>query len=289
MNDYIILTDSTIDLPDQIAKELELTVAPLTVTINDKSYKNYLDEREITLSDFYAAMRNKALPVTTAVNIYEFEEIIEPILKSGKDILYIGFSSAMSSTFSDGCIAAEELLHKYPERKVVTVDTLSASCGQGLLLYLAVQEKRKGKSMEEVKSFVEENRLHICHLFTVDDLIHVMRGGRASKGTAIMGTILNIKPILRVTDEGLMQTISKARGRKSAIRSIADTVAQTITDPEMPIFIGHGDCIEDAQILSSLITEKTGAKDIHLFILGPVCASHSGPGLLGAFYHGKNR
>lgn len=289
MNDYQILTESTCDLPANLADELNLAVAPLSVLIDGKSYTNYLDGRELSYPEFYNFLRQKKVPNTTAVNVYQFLTIMEPILQSGKDILYLGFSSAMSGSYNAGCAAATELLAKYPERKIYTVDTLSASLGQGLLVYLAAQEKAKGKSIEAVHDYAEANKLNMCHCFTVNDLFYVMHGGRVSATTAVIGSMLSIKPILRVDDNGLMDTTGKVRGRKAALNKLVETLDETMTDPDLPIFIGHGDCKEDADHLSDMISERLGAKNIIISDIGIVCGSHAGPGIIAAFYHGKNR
>lgn len=289
MNDYLIVTESTCDLPVALADELDLAVAPLSVLLDGKSYTNYLDGRELSLPQFYNLLRQKKLPNTTAVNVYQFLTIMEPILQSRKDILYLGFSSAMSGSYNAGCAAATELLTKYPERKIYTVDTLSASLGQGLIVYLAAQERAKGKSIEDVRDFVEANKLNMCHWFTVNDLFYIMRGGRVSATSAVIGSMLNIKPILRVDDTGLMDTIGKARGRKAALNRLADAIEETITDPDLPIFIGHGDCQEDAEFLADKIRERLGAKNIIITYIGIVCGSHAGPGIIAVFFHGKKR
>lgn len=289
MNDYQILTESTCDLPADLADKFNLAVAPLSVLIDGKNYTNYLDGRELSFPEFYNFLRQRKLPNTTAVNVYQFLTIMEPILQSGKDILYLGFSSAMSGSYNAGCAAATELLAKYPERKIYTVDTLSASLGQGLLVYLAAQEKANGKSIEAVRDFAEANKLNMCHCFTVNDLFYIMRGGRVSATTAVIGSILNIKPILRVDDSGLMDTIGKARGRKAALNKLVESVEETMTDPDLPIFIGQGDCKEDAVYLSEMIGKRLGAKNIIIGDIGIVCGSHSGPGIIAVFYHGKKR
>ncbi len=289
MNEYIILTDSTCDLPADIAQELGLLVVSLSVILDGTSYKNYLDGRELSFQDFYESMRNKKLPTTSAVNVYDFLELMEPILVSGKDILYLGFSSPMSSTYSAGCVAIKDLKQKYPERKILTVDTLSASLGEGLLVYLCAMEKKKGCTIEEVQAFAEANKMHICHLLTVDDLFHIKRGGRISASSAILGSMLGVKPILQVDDGGLMNTIGKARGRRAAIRSIVDMIKDNITDLELPIFIGHGDCLDEAEQVAEMLKEQVGVKKVIINYIGVVCGSHSGPGILGIFFHGKKR
>ncbi len=289
MNEYVILTDSTCDLPADMAMELNLSVISLSVLLDEKNYKNYLDGRELSFQDFYDSMRNKKLPTTSAVNVFDFLEIMEPILASGKDILYLGFSSAMSGTFSAGCVATKELLQKYPKQKILTVDSLSASLGEGLLVYLCAMEKKRGSTIEQLQAYAEANKMHICHLFTVDDLFHIKRGGRISSSTAIFGSILGIKPILRVDEGGLMNTIGKARGRKGALRELVNLVKETITNPEMPIFIGHGDCLNEAEQVAMMLKEQVGAKKVFINYIGVVCGSHSGPGILGIFYYGKKR
>ncbi|MBQ7034467.1 MAG: DegV family protein [Clostridia bacterium] len=289
MRDYVILTDSGCDFPAELAKELELCVLPLSVTVNGKEYRNYLDEREISHKDFYALLRAGNTGKTSAINLDTFKEAMEAILKEGKDVLYLGFSSGLSGTYQVGALAAEELKEKYPESKLLYVDTLCASLGQGLLVYHAVMQKRAGKSIEEVRDFVEQNRLSLAHWFTVDDLNHLKRGGRVSATTAMVGTLLSIKPVLHVDDEGHLINMEKARGRKASIHRLAEKVLEDMLPQDQPIFISHGDCPEEAEYLASLLRGKPHIGEITIGYVGPVIGAHSGAGTLAIFFLGNKR
>ncbi|MGN0785603.1 MAG: DegV family protein [Candidatus Aphodomorpha sp.] len=289
MNQYRIMTDSSCDLPASLAAELELTVLPLTVTIDGKSYTNFLDEREITFKDCYAALREGCEAKTAAANVDAFEQAMEPILQAGEDILYLGFSSALSSTYNAGALAAEQLSEKYPDRKILTVDTLSASMGQGLLVYLTVQQKRAGATIEEARDYAEKNKYHLCHWFTVDDLHHLHRGGRVSATSAVLGTVLNIKPVLHMDDEGRLIFMEKVRGRRASIKRMLEKMRETAIEPEKQIvFMSHGDCIEDAEYLASRVREEWNVEVVINYV-GPVIGSHSGPGTLALFFLGTER
>ena len=289
MNQYRIMTDSSCDLPASLAAELELTVLPLTVTIDGKSYTNFLDEREITFKDCYAALREGCEAKTAAANVDAFEQAMEPILQAGEDILYLGFSSALSSTYNAGALAAEQLSEKYPDRKILTVDTLSASMGQGLLVYLTVQQKRAGATIEEARDYAEKNKHHLCHWFTVDDLHHLHRGGRVSATSAVLGTVLNIKPGLHMDDEGRLIFMEKVRGRRASIKRMLEKMRETAIEPEKQIvFMSHGDCIEDAEYLASRVREEWNVEVVINYV-GPVIGSHSGPGTLALFFLGTER
>ena len=289
MNQYRIMTDSSCDLPASLAAELELTVLPLTVTIDGKSYTNFLDEREITFKDCYAALREGCEAKTAAANVDAFEQAMEPILQAGEDILYLGFSSALSSTYNAGALAAEQLSEKYPDRKILTVDTLSASMGQGLLVYLTVQQKRAGATIEEARDYAEKNKYHLCHWFTVDDLHHLHRGGRVSATSAVLGTVLNIKPVLHMDDEGRLIFMEKVRGRRASIKRMLEKMRETAIEPEKQIvFMSHGDCIEDAEYLASRVREEWNV-EVVINSVGPVIGSHSGPGTLALFFLGTER
>lgn len=290
MSEYVIVTDSCCDLTAEMAQKLDLTVIPLCVEIEGKVYYNYLDEREITFKDFYDKLRTKCPTKTSSINVSQFEEAMAPILASGKDILYIGFSSGLSGTYNTSLIAIEELSARYPDRKIYAVDTLAASQGQGMICYYACLEKQKGKTIEEVRDFVENNRLKMCMWFTIDDLMFLKRGGRISATTAVLGSMLSIKPVLHVDDEGHLISMSKARGRKASIRAIVDEAAQRGIDIENQVlFITHGDCLEDAQYLAELVRERLHVKEIHINHVGPVIGSHSGPGTLALFFWGTSR
>lgn len=289
MSDFVILTDSGCDLTAKMAEELELAVLPLSVNVNGKEYHNYLDEREISHKDFYALLRAGNTGKTSAINLEAFEEAMEAILKEGKDVLYLGFSSGLSGTYQVGALAAQEMSEKYPERKILCADTLCASLGQGLLVYYAVMEKRAGKSIEEVRDFVLEKRANLAHWFTVDDLNHLKRGGRVSATTAMVGTLLSIKPVLHVDDEGHLINMEKARGRKASIQRLAQKVLEDMLEQDQPIFISHGDCLEEAEMLADLLRGKEHIGEIEISYVGPVIGAHTGAGVLAIFCLGKSR
>ena len=288
MADFTILTDSTCDLPQEIADKYDIKVACLSVIIDGKQYKNYLDGRELSFPDLYNAMRNKKLPTTSAVNVTDFLEIMEPELKAGKDIIYIGFTSVMSGTYSAGCVAANELLEKYPDRKIITIDTKCATAGEGLLVELCAIEREKGKSIEECAEFVNKHLPNVRHMFTVNDLFHLVRGGRTTRGTALMGSLIGIKPILRVNDEGYVEAYLKLRGRKKAFKTIVEDAKAHILDKSIPFYIAHGDDMEGAEELAKMIKEEVGCTDVRITYLGAVCGCHGGPDLVGAFHLGKD-
>lgn len=290
MSDFVIMTDSSCDLPASLADEMELTVLPLYVDVDGQKYTNYLDEREISFAEIYAKLRTKCPAKTSAVNMNDFMEPMENLLKDGKDILYIGFSSGLSGTYSAGALAAEELSEKYPRRKIYTVDSLCASLGQGLLIFHAWQEKKKGKSIEEVRDFVEDTKLHLCHWFTIDDLMFLKRGGRVSGTTAIVGSMLSIKPIMHVDNEGHLIKVSTARGRKASIKALADEAEKRGVDlSNQTVFISHGDCIEDANFLADIMRSRFNVKDVLVNYVGPVIGAHSGPGTIALFFLGNER
>lgn len=290
MSQYIVITDSSCDLPAGLAAELELEVLPLSVLIDGKSYVNYLDERDITFADCYAALRAGKNATTSAVNVEAFVQAMEPHLQAGEDILYLGFSSALSGTYNAGAVAAQQLAEKYPERKLYAVDTLSASMGQGLLVYLTVQQKRAGATIEQARDYAEAQKLHLCHWFTVDDLNHLHRGGRVSATSAVLGTVLNIKPVLHMDNEGRLIFMEKVRGRRNSIKRMLEKMRETAIEPEKQIvFMSHGDCLEDAEYLAGRIREEWGVKDVVINYVGPVIGAHSGPGTLALFFLGTER
>lgn len=290
MSDYVILTDSSCDLTAEIADELELTVLPLAFNLQGKEYYNYLDGREISFRDFYANIRSGEDCTTSAVNMEAFASAMEPVLQSGKDVLCIAFSSGLSNTYNAAKLACEELAQKYPERKIYAVDTLCASLGEGLLVYLAVQEKRKGKSIDELRSWLEATKLHLCHWFTVEDLNHLKRGGRISAATALIGTMLNIKPVLHVDDEGHLINVGKSRGRRASLSALVDHMAETAIDPaSQVVFISHGDSQQDADFVAEEVKRRFGVKKVVTNYVGPVIGAHSGPGTIALFFLGTHR
>ena len=287
MNDYVILTDSSCDLPDDIVKKYQLKILQLDFIVEGEgSFHN--DQADI--EKVYSKLRNGANIKTSAANISQASEAIEALFNQKKDILYLGFSSGLSPTYQTVYMAGQELMEEYPERKMISVDTLAASMGQGLLVYKACQAKDSGKSLEENAQYIEEIKLKLCHWFTVDDLFFLKRGGRISGVTATVGTMLSIKPILHVDDEGHLINVSKVRGRKAAITELANRMEKLAVHPkDQDIFISHGDCIEDAEKLASIIKERFGNDRITISYVGPVIGAHSGPGTLALFFLGEHR
>lgn len=287
---YIIMTDSSADLSEDYAQQLRLTVLPLSVTMDGKEYLNYPDEREITAKELYARLRNGAMATTSAINVDTFCREMEPFLKAGKDILYLGFSSGLSATYNASCIAAEELREQYPERKIFTVDTLCASTGQGLLCYLTAKQRDSGATIEEAAKYAEDTKLKIAHWFTVDDLHFLKRGGRVSAATAIIGSALGIKPLMHTDNAGHLTAVGKARGRKRVIAAMVDRMEATAIRPqEQTVFINHGDCIEDAEYLAQQVQERLHPKEIIIQVIGPVIGAHSGPGTLALYFLATER
>lgn len=290
MGEYVIMTDSSCDLPAKLAEQMELVVLPLYVDVDGQKFTNYLDEREISFAEIYARLRTKCPAKTSAVNMNDFMDPMERLLKDGKDVLYIGFSSGLSGTYNAGAMAAQELSEKYPERKILTVDSLCASMGQGLLVYHAWQQKQAGKSIEEVRDFVETNKLHLCHWFTIEDLMFLKRGGRVSGATAIVGSMLSIKPVMHVDNEGHLIKVGTARGRKASIKALADKAGQLGVDLEnQVVFISHGDCLDDANYLADIMRSRFHVKDVVISYVGPVIGAHSGPGTIALFFLGTER
>ena len=290
MSEFVLMTDSSADLSQEMVQELGVTVLPLSFTIQGKVYRNYPDNREMDLPLFYDMLRAGELATTSAVNVAEYTQAVEPILQEKKDVLILAFSSGLSSTYQASVLAAEELREKYPDRKIYTVDTLCASLGQGLLVYLAVQEQRKGRSIEEVRDWAESTKLNLCHQFTVDDLHFLKRGGRISATTAVVGSMLQIKPVLHVDNEGRLINIGKARGRQASLKALVDKMEKTVTEEgRRTVFISHGDCRKDAVAVADMVRERFGTQDIRINYVGPVIGAHSGPGTLALFYLGTER
>ena len=288
--EYVIMTDSSCDLSQELADQLGLEVLPLEVMADGKNYRNWLDGREIGFKEFYKLAREGKELKTSAVNTAAFEEKMEKLLKEGKDILYIGFSSGLSTTYNSGEAAARELREKYPERKIYTVDTLAASLGQGMITYYAAKKKEAGATIEEVRDFVENEKLHMCHWFTVDDLNYLKRGGRISAATAAVGTMLSIKPVMHMDNEGHLVAVGKARGRKAALCQLLDTMGELGEGLEgQTTFICHSDCMDDAQYVASQMKERFGVAQVNINWIGPVIGAHTGPGTIGIFFWGSER
>ena len=278
MRDYIIITDSACDLSPKMVEELGVGVIPLEFQLKGKSYFNYPDEREISTKEFYRIVREGESATTSQVTVHRYT------------VLYIAFSSGLSGSCNSAKVAARELQAKYPDNRVEVVDSLCASLGQGLYVYHAVQEKKKGKSIDQVIQWLEENKLNLCHWFTVDDLNHLKRGGRVSPATAFFGTMLNIKPVLHVDDEGHLIPMGKVRGRKASLDALVDHMAQTAINPkEQVIFISHGDSEADAKYVADQVKAKFKPKEIYINPIGPVIGAHSGPGTMALFFLGSKR
>ena len=290
MRDYVIMTDSCCDLTAQLADELALTVIPLSLLLDGQEFRNWLDGREIGFKAFYDAMRGGSLGTTSAVSVGAFQEAMRPILESGRDILYISFSSALSTTYQSAVIAAEELKEEFPDAVIHVVDSKAASLGQGLYVYLCARQKLAGRTLDEVRDYAEDIKLRVCHWFTVDDLNHLKRGGRVSAATALMGTMLSIKPVLHVDDEGRLINVGKARGRKASLQALVDHMAETAEDPaNQTVFISHGDCLEDAEAVAEEIRTRFGTQDIRINFVGPVIGNHTGAGVVALFFLGSHR
>jgi len=287
MSTYQIVTDSCCDFTQARYAARDVACAPLSIRFRDREHRNFSEDAQ--LKTFYNSLREGHNGTTSAVNPELWRQTMEPFLCEGKDVLCLTFSSALSATAQAARMAGEELREKYPQRKVLVVDTLCAALGQGLLVELACRRRDRGMGLEELHAWVEENKLHIAHWVTVDDLGHLKRGGRINAATALVGGMLNIKPIIHMDDNGALVTVGKCRGRKAAIDCLAEHLLEDITDPET-IAIGHGDCPEDAAALERKIREKCpGVKEVIVGYVGGVIGAHTGPGVLALFYLGKKR
>ena len=290
MNKFVVITDSSCDLPAALVEELGVHVCPLSFLMDGESYFNYPDNRDMSPEVFYSKVAAGSMPTTNAVNIGQATEAMEHYLMQGLDVLVLGFSSALSTTYNSFAIAADDLRDHYRDRKICTVDTLSASVGHGLLVYEAAKMCREGKSIEETRDWVEANKLHVCHWVTVNDLFHLKRGGRVSAATAVMGTMLQIKPVIVVNEEGKLETVSKARGRKTALTALADKVVETAIEPEkQTMFISHSACREDAEFVANEIKARCGVKEVVISDIGPVIGSHTGVGCIAMCFLGTHR
>ena len=286
MNEFVIMTDSSSDLPAAVAQELGVRVIPLEVNMEGDIKLN----DEIDIKEFYAYLREKHGAKTSALNMDKLTEVFEPYLAEGKDVLYIAFSSGLSATYMAGKNAAEDLAEKYTDARVLVVDSLCASLGQGLLVKLAVDKKNTGAGIEEVVSYVEEIKPSLAHWFTVEDLFFLKRGGRVSAATAVVGTMLQIKPVLHVDDEGKLVSMDKARGRQGSLRALVEKMKATAIEPaKQTVYISHGDCYDDAKKLADMITEELGTTDILISEIGPVVGAHAGPGTVALFFLGTER
>ena len=285
--DFQIITDSCCDFPTRMYGQLGLTFVPLTVEFRGNTFD---DKNDDTLKDMYQGLRAGEVAKTSAVNPSRWSQAMEKALAAGKDVLVLAFSSGLSTTYQSAVIAAEELKDAYPDRKIQVIDTLCASMGEGLLVWYACKKRDEGLSLDEVAQWVLDNRLHLCHWFTVDDLMYLKRGGRISAATALVGTMLQIKPLLHVDDEGHLINMTKTRGRKAAIDAMVKKAQELGAGYDnSTMFISHGDCLSDAEYLSRQLKEKCGVKDVVISYVGAVIGSHSGPGTLALFFLGSHR
>ena len=291
MRDYIIMTDSCCDLNQQEVDELGLTVLPLSFTIDGKTYLNTPDHAEMSPEEFFAKIAAGENSTTAAANVGQFDEAMRRALDAGKDILCICFSGALSTTYQSACIAAESVQAKHPEGRIRVIDSLSASLGQGLLMYLTAHKKlEENLTLDQLGDWVEENKLHVCHWFTVDDLNYLKKGGRVSAATALVGTMLSIKPIMHTSDEGKLTVVGKARGRKSSLNTLIDTVGRLgINLQDQVMFICQADCQAEAETVAAQLKQRYGVKEVYINYIGPVIGSHTGPNTMGLFFVGTER
>ena len=291
MREYVLMTDSCCDLPDQMAKDLQLEVLPLTMHMDGQDYPNTLDGAAISNEEFYRRIRAGKMATTSAVNVGQFEDAMSAILEQGKDILCISFSSALSTTYQSACIAAETVLAKHPEGRIRVIDSLSASLGQGLLMYLTAHKKlEENLTLDQLGDWVEDNKLHIDHWFTVDDLNYLKMGGRLSAGAAFFGSMLSIKPVMHTSDEGKLVPVSKVRGRKASLKALIDKIAELGIEPsEQVMFICHADCEVEARAVAEEMKARYGVKEVYINYIGPVIGSHTGPNTMGIFFVGTKR
>ena len=289
MNKLVIMADTGCDIAPEVLKKWD--VACIDLLFREENSEKVYTQKDIATDEFYQLMKDGKVFRTSAANMDDFTKAFEPYLQEGQDILYIGFSSGLSSTVGTGAIVANELMEKYPERKIKVVDTLCASAGHGLVVYYAIKKREEGASIDEIAAFLNKEIIPgLCHWFTVGDLVYLKRSGRCSAAAAFMGNVLNIKPVLHVDEEGHLIPMFKVHGRKKSIAAVADKYTELAKDAQNGIyFICHGDCPEDARALEDMINARHGHKAELITDIGPVIGSHSGPGTLAVFFVGKER
>lgn len=287
---FEIITDSSANLTDSLIEKYDLKIISLSYFIGEEEYLSYKEGVKTDYSEFYARIRKKEEARTSLANYEECMRVLRPIAESGRDILYIGFSSALSGTFQNVSNCMQELRTKHPDQKLLCVDSLSASMGEGLLVYHALELAQRGATIEETLEWVENHKMNICQWFTVDDLFFLKRGGRLSGAAALAGSLLEIKPILHIDEEGRLVMVSKVKGRKKSLNALVQHMEETVVKIKpQKIFIAHGDCLEDAQYLADGIKAKLGLEDIEINYVDPVIGVHSGPGTIALFYYGQTR
>lgn len=289
MQKFVITTENTTDLPREYYEKHDIYYAYLPCVMDGVVYNK---ENDIHFKDFYNRMREGSMPVTSQVNAEDAKELWRPLVEAGKEILHLGFSSGLSGSFNSCRIAAEEMREEYPECKIIVIDSLCASLGEGLFLDKAVEMREKGISMEETAQWLEDHKLNLVHLVTVDDLNHLHRGGRVSKVSAVLGTMINIKPIIHVNNEGKLIAINKVRGRKRSLTTLVDMMEKQMKGypgENGSIFISHSDCEEDARFVAKLIEERLGFTDFLINPIGATIGAHTGPGTVALFFWGNYR
>lgn len=290
MKDYVIITDATTDLPQELVDKLGIVVIPFSFLVDDEEFLNYPDNREMDPKKFYQLMKNGKIAKTTQINVETFSNTFKKYLDEKKDVLCIILSSGISGTYNSASIAAKEVNELYNENKVIVIDSLSASLGEGMLVYKAVCKKNEGFSIDELSQWIEDNKLKMCHWFTVDDLSYLKRGGRISSVAAAFGTILAIKPVLHVDNDGRLVPVKKVRGRKNSLLEMINEMKNTGVNLEgQTVFISHGDCEDDANFIANIVKEQFKVRDVIINFIGPVIGAHSGPGTLALFFEGNHR
>lgn len=286
---FKIITDSGTDLPVEYFAEHNVSCMNLSYIVDEEIYGQ---GKELPWKEFYEMMRQGKMPTTSQVNPEDARIHFEKALETDKEILCLAFSSGLSGTYNNICIAARELMEEKPDCKIVVIDTLCASLGEGLLVHKAVSLRDEGKSIDEVADWINKHILNLVHMFTVDDLFHLQRGGRVSKATAVVGTLVGIKPVLHVDDEGRLIALSKVRGRKKSLVALVDYMEEKISDYDEKndiVFISHGDDLEAAEFVRDMIKERFGIENFLINNIGPVIGAHAGPGTIALFFLGKVR
>ena len=287
---YKIITDSSANLTDKQIEEYDVDIISLSYKINEKTYESYVKGEKTDFSETYRLLRKKAMITTSLASREECDRVIPPVLESGEDVLVLAFSSGLSGTCQNIMLAADDYRTMFPERKIIVIDTLAASMGEGLIVHYAAQLKKEGKSIDEVAKWVEDNKLSICHIFTIDDLFFLKRGGRLSGTSAVVGTLLGIKPLLHTADDGKLYVTGKARGRKSSLEHLIDSVGEKgINLEEQVVFISHGDCEDEALYIAREVKKRYNVKNVIVNMVDPVIGAHSGPGTLAVFFIGDKR
>ena len=287
---FEIVTDSTANLPEDIIEQYNLSILSLSFIVEGTEYKGYVKGETVDLNQFYQMMREKKEITTSLANTQAAYDMMKPILEAGKDVLYLAFSSGLSSTYQAVNAAVEELKEEFPNRKIFCVDSLSAALGEGLFVKYVIDKREEGASIEDAYQWAMDNRLKIVHAFTVDDLFFLKRGGRISAATAVIGTALNVKPVLHVDNEGHLISLNNVRGRKKSLDALVKMMEEKVENPEgQVVYISHGDCIKDAEYVANKVKERFSVKEVMIRTLDPVIGAHSGPGTVALFFYGKER